>query len=80
MDTGVTNIVDDKYATASSVWLQVNRQETTEIILHIDLYIFVCVCVCVCVFIGILYVLKFNFVGIIALIFSFVNFQNYIIH
>ena len=47
MDTAVTNIVDDKYATASSVWLQVNRQETTEIILHIDLYIFVCVCVCV---------------------------------
>jgi len=26
MDTGVNNIADDKYATASSPWLQVSRQ------------------------------------------------------
>ena len=43
MDTGITNIVDDKYATAASVWIQVNRQGTAKVILHIDLYIFVCV-------------------------------------
>ena len=42
MDTGITNIVDDKYATAASGWLQVNRQGTAEVILHID-YIYLCV-------------------------------------
>jgi len=28
MDTGVTNVLDDKYPTASSGWLQVSRQRT----------------------------------------------------
>jgi hypothetical protein len=31
MDVGVTNIVDDKYATGSSVWLQVSRQGTAKL-------------------------------------------------
>jgi len=31
MDTGVTNIPDDKYPTAPSGWLQVSRQETVKI-------------------------------------------------
>jgi hypothetical protein len=44
MDTEVNNIVDDKYTTASSGWLQVSRQGTAKGILHIAL----CVCVCVC--------------------------------
>jgi hypothetical protein len=56
MDTGVTDIVDDKYATASSVWLQVSRKGTAEVILHIGLYIYLCVFVCVYVFIGIVYI------------------------
>jgi len=68
MDTGVTNIVDDKYATASAPWLQVSRQLNAKNVLHIGIYIYIhaciCVCVCVCVYIylcvyvctGILYV------------------------
>ena len=63
MDTGVTKIVDDKYATAPSGWIQVSRKWTTKSVLHIGLYIYIyiyisvyvfiyiyiCVCVCVCV-------------------------------
>jgi hypothetical protein len=43
MDTGVNNIVGDKYATASSGRLWVSRQGTAKYILHISLhtYIFV---------------------------------------
>jgi hypothetical protein len=53
MDTGVDNILDDKYATASSGWLQVNRPETAKFIHHIDIYMYIYafmrVCVCVCI-------------------------------
>ena len=41
MDSGVNNFVDDKYATASSVWLQVSRQGTAKDILHIGLHIYI---------------------------------------
>jgi hypothetical protein len=48
MDTGVANIIDDKYATASADWLQVRRLGTAEALIHVALYIYVCVCVCMC--------------------------------
>jgi len=44
------------------------------------MYMYVYIYIYICVFIGILYVLKFGFFGIIALIFSFVNFQNDVLH
>ena len=40
MDTGVNNIADDKYATASSPWLQVSRQWTSKVILHIYIFVY----------------------------------------
>jgi len=46
MDTGVTNIQDDKHATASAEWIQVSRQGTSRWILNIGLFVYVCVCVC----------------------------------
>jgi len=38
MDTGLINIQNDKYATASSAWLQVSRQGTAKHIIHIGLH------------------------------------------
>jgi hypothetical protein len=38
MDTGVTNIIDDKYATASAGWLQVRRLGIAKTLFHIALY------------------------------------------
>jgi hypothetical protein len=49
MDTGVNNIHDDKYTTASVEWIQVNWQRTSQWILNIGL--FVCVRVRACVFV-----------------------------
>jgi len=45
MDTGVANVVDDKYATSVSEIMQVSTQYSAKWILNIGL--FVCVCVCV---------------------------------
>jgi hypothetical protein len=36
MDTGVANILDDKYAASSAEWQQVSRPETAKFILHIS--------------------------------------------
>jgi hypothetical protein len=41
MDTGVDNIVDEKYPTASSEWLQVIRRGTAKHTLQIGLYIYI---------------------------------------
>jgi hypothetical protein len=38
MDTGVANIPDDNYATASSQWLQVRRQANAERIFRVAVY------------------------------------------
>ena len=46
MDTGVNNIVGDKYPTASSGWLKVSKQGTAKSLPHLVLFL-LCVCVCV---------------------------------
>jgi len=76
MGAGVTNIQDDKYPTAASAWLQVSRQGTAIDILNIGLHIcsFIYIYIYIYIHIVILYVLKFSFVGIMAFIFSSVNF------
>ena len=95
MDTGLINIQNDKYATASSAWLQVSRQGTAKHTLHIGLHTdthahthththahtHTYIYVCVCFFLlDFFYVLKFSFAGIILLFYSFVNFQKNVIH
>jgi hypothetical protein len=39
LGTGVNNIQDDKYPTATSEWMQVSRQGIAKNILHIGLHI-----------------------------------------
>jgi len=43
MGAGVDNIQDDKYPKAKSTWIQVSRQGTAKVILHIALHICSCV-------------------------------------
>jgi hypothetical protein len=60
MDTGVTNIQDDKHATTAAEWIQVSRQGTSRLIHIVGPFVYVCVytrafvyayaCVRLCVF------------------------------
>ena len=65
MDTGVNNIVGDKYPTASSGWLKVSKQGTAKSLPHLVLFL-LCVCVCVCI--GLWHCLKFSFIEITGFI------------